>query len=205
MGRHESHDERRQQILEGALKAFSEKGYLGASNKDIANAAGINSSALIYHYFDNKQALFEQVIEAFMPPVQLVQNPDVLLSFPVEVVLKRIATTILDIVSEPKTNALFRIMLSEAVRSSDVSDAIFKGGSQKIMGFMYRYFDHLMTQGVIERVDLGVVVRCFIGPFAAYMLTDQLVKIPDDHSPQQEIMIEAAVMIFLKGLGYRQI
>ena len=39
MAQHQTYDERRQQILQGALQAFSEKGYLGASNKDIAQAA----------------------------------------------------------------------------------------------------------------------------------------------------------------------
>ena len=32
MAQHQTYDERRQQIIHGALLAFSEKGYLGASN-----------------------------------------------------------------------------------------------------------------------------------------------------------------------------
>ena len=42
-------EERRQQIIDGALEVFSEKGFEKATNKDIAEAAGIGSPGLIYH------------------------------------------------------------------------------------------------------------------------------------------------------------
>ncbi len=49
----------KQKILTAALDCFSEKGYAAASIKDISVAAGIKSSALIYHYFANKEDLFK--------------------------------------------------------------------------------------------------------------------------------------------------
>ena len=51
-------NDRRQQILEAALKVFSTKGYHKATNKDIAEAAGGISPGLIYWYFKDKQDVF---------------------------------------------------------------------------------------------------------------------------------------------------
>nr|MCR5661372.1 TetR family transcriptional regulator [bacterium] len=48
--REEHAEARREQIIQAALKVFSEKGFLAATNKDIAAAAGI-APGLIYHYF----------------------------------------------------------------------------------------------------------------------------------------------------------
>lgn len=204
MARHETYDERRQQILLGALKIFSEKGYLGSSNKDIAQAAGINSAALIYHYFENKQALFEAVIEEFMPPLQLIADPERLLQMPVELALRQIAVAMVDILSEPATNALFCLMLSEALYNSEVAHGVYRGGSQKILSVMYAYFDRLMNEGTLRRLDVGAVLRCFVGPIAAYMLNDRMLKMPDEKSPAKDVMIDTHISIFLKGLDYRK-
>ena len=51
---------RRQQIVEAAIKAFAAKNYDGASVTDIANAAGITKRA-IYRYFATKRELFYAV------------------------------------------------------------------------------------------------------------------------------------------------
>ena len=51
---------RRQQIIESAIKAFAAKNYDGASVTEIANAAGITKRA-IYRYFPTKRELFYAV------------------------------------------------------------------------------------------------------------------------------------------------
>jgi AcrR family transcriptional regulator len=48
--------ERREQILDAACAVFGEKGYAGASMRDIARAVGV-TEGLIYHYFSGKQEL----------------------------------------------------------------------------------------------------------------------------------------------------
>lgn len=51
--------ERRDQILDTALRVFSEKGYNGASIRDIAREVGV-TEGLLYHYFESK----EQILHA---------------------------------------------------------------------------------------------------------------------------------------------
>lgn len=51
--------------MQAARSTFAAKGFDGASIRDIANAAGLNLSAL-YYYFDSKQAaLFELIRQAY--------------------------------------------------------------------------------------------------------------------------------------------
>ena len=49
-------------ILEAALRLFSEQGYTAVSIKDIAKAGRVNS-ALIYYYFANKEHLFVEALK----------------------------------------------------------------------------------------------------------------------------------------------
>lgn len=57
-------DERRQEILDGAMKLFSEKGYDRTSISDIARYLGI-SQGLCYRYFKSKEEIFESAIDEY--------------------------------------------------------------------------------------------------------------------------------------------
>src|SRR5436305_1620134 len=54
--RRQQKEERREQILDATLRVFSEKGYSGASMRDIAREVGV-TEGLLYHYFESKEQL----------------------------------------------------------------------------------------------------------------------------------------------------
>src|SRR5580692_3845692 len=56
-------DQTRARILEAAIRAFSENGLAGARTEQIAEAAGVNK-ALLYYYFQGKEALYAAALEA---------------------------------------------------------------------------------------------------------------------------------------------
>jgi TetR/AcrR family transcriptional regulator len=56
-------DQTRARILEAAIGEFSENGLAGARTEQIAEAAGVNK-ALLYYYFQGKEALYAAAIEA---------------------------------------------------------------------------------------------------------------------------------------------
>jgi TetR/AcrR family transcriptional regulator, fatty acid metabolism regulator protein len=55
-----SQEERRQQILDAAVRVFAEKGYHTSRVSDIAEEAGV-AYGLVYHYFDSKEAVLHAV------------------------------------------------------------------------------------------------------------------------------------------------
>ena len=54
--------ERKDQIVLAGLKVFCEKGYDGAKVDDIVKKAGC-SHGLFYHYFRNKQEIFDEIMK----------------------------------------------------------------------------------------------------------------------------------------------
>jgi AcrR family transcriptional regulator len=54
--------ERKQQLLECAAKLFAERGYAETRVIDIVKAAGV-AKGLFYWYFENKDALFRELVE----------------------------------------------------------------------------------------------------------------------------------------------
>ena len=55
-------EDKRRLILRAAVKVFAERGYHGCRIADIAREAGV-AYGLVYHYFENKEALLTSVFE----------------------------------------------------------------------------------------------------------------------------------------------
>jgi TetR/AcrR family transcriptional regulator len=56
-------DQTRARILDAAIQQFSENGLAGARTEQIAEAAGVNK-ALLYYYFQGKEALYDAALDA---------------------------------------------------------------------------------------------------------------------------------------------
>ncbi|QXI31069.1 CerR family C-terminal domain-containing protein [Pseudomonas vanderleydeniana] len=61
-GGYQRGEETRARIIESALRLFGERGFEGASTRDIATDAGVNAPALQY-YFDNKEGVYKACVE----------------------------------------------------------------------------------------------------------------------------------------------
>lgn len=61
-GGYQRGEETRARIVEAAVAVFSERGYDGASTRDIATAAGVNAPAIQY-YFDGKEGVYLACVE----------------------------------------------------------------------------------------------------------------------------------------------
>lgn len=61
-GGYQRGEDTRARLIESALKLFGERGFEGASTRDIATEAGLNAPALQY-YFDNKEGLYRACVE----------------------------------------------------------------------------------------------------------------------------------------------
>ncbi|WP_296257753.1 MULTISPECIES: CerR family C-terminal domain-containing protein [unclassified Pseudomonas] len=61
-GGYQRGEETRARLIEAAVAVFGKRGYDGASTRDIANAAGVNSPALQY-YFEGKEGVYLACVE----------------------------------------------------------------------------------------------------------------------------------------------
>lgn len=57
--------QRKQEILQAAIRVYVDKGYSASEMGDIASQAGL-AHGLVYYYFKNKKALFRELYEVMM-------------------------------------------------------------------------------------------------------------------------------------------
>ncbi|MBV9387242.1 MAG: TetR/AcrR family transcriptional regulator [Chroococcidiopsidaceae cyanobacterium CP_BM_ER_R8_30] len=196
-------EERRQQIIDGALQVFSKKGFEKATNKDIAAASGIGSPGLIYHYFKDKGDLFQQVVEQRMPLLQLLtHSEEEMMGKPVREVLTVFAKSFLRVMENPTSIALMRLIGSEAIRQPHVAGVLNRIGPSRSIGFLTRYLEKQISAGVLKPVDPRAAARCFIGSLLAYLVTREVFLQPDAQQLEPDAMVETTVEIFLQGVQF---
>jgi TetR/AcrR family transcriptional regulator, mexJK operon transcriptional repressor len=193
-------EDRRQQIIDGALEVFASKGFERATNKDIAEAAGIGSAGLIYHYFKDKSDLFRQVLEQRAPVLQLLNRADAIMHLPPREALTLFGSTFLQALENRAAASLFKLMLAEAVRRPMVAEMLNTVGPGRGFAFLTHYLAQQMDAGALRRADAGAAARCFVGPLIAYLLTREVFKQPDSAALSGETMVATTVDIFLKGM-----
>jgi len=82
----------RQRLLETAIKLFAEKGFSGTSLDEIVNAAAINKR-MIYHYFGNKEKLYQNVLLAEYSKLEILEIKTLNMDDPIEIVVGDIVAT----------------------------------------------------------------------------------------------------------------
>ncbi len=110
--------ERRDQILNAACAVFAEKGYAGASMRDIAREVGV-TEGLIYHYFSGKHALMHACWRERSFRVQLRALLDEHRDAPIEVALTEMLRRMMELLHE--NGAEIRLHMAEMQRDPELA------------------------------------------------------------------------------------
>lgn len=196
----ETYDERRRQIMDGALDVFSRKGFEKATNREIAEAAGIGSPGLIYHYFKDKADLLRTLIEDRVPLLQLIGHHDELMALPPEEALGRVGRSYFRLMEMPQAIAMLKLMIGESSRRPKVAQFFNELGPNRVMGFLAEYLAAQMEAGTLRREDPAMAARCFFGPLVAFVLTRELFRQPDAQQLDPDAFLETNLRVFLRGM-----
>ena len=192
--------DRRGQIVDAAFEEFSEKGFKGATIKSIARAAGLQSPALIYWYFPDKEALFREVLGSKIPVLRAVREPTGLLDQPPDRVLPTIARGYLSTFDDPAAQRMVRLIMGEAIRRPEIAQLFGSAVIKRVLGFLKRYMARQVELGRLRPHDVRSSARAFIGmllPQAGGKLFFPAIR--EDGLTDEE-HIENAVKLFLEGL-----
>jgi AcrR family transcriptional regulator len=198
--RDEEYERKRQQIIDGALAVFSEKGFDKATNQDIAEAAGIASPGLIYHYFESKADLLRQAMSARAPLLQSVMRNEALLAMAPREALTLIGSAFLAALNDPENRRLFRVIIGEGLRNPAMAEAWHCASSLPVKHGLVHYLGAKMHAGELRHADPVAAANCFLGSFLLYVLSNELFGPADAPRLDPDSMLAAAVEITLRGL-----
>lgn len=154
---------RKDRILQAAIRAFSRWGFRGSTTKRLASEARI-SEALLYRYFQNKEALFKSVLDhmrgRFETPLPQSESTD---GTPVEdrdFFLGLAANIHSHCLARPEE---IRMLLHAALEKHPLAHDYFKEQSAPILEAVASRIESGQRAGRYRNIDPSVAARTFMG------------------------------------------
>lgn len=191
-------EDRRKQILEAAFKVFAEKGFKGATNKNITAEAGV-TPGLIYWYFDSKEDLFFALMEEHLAVGSFPLPIEQLKAFPPEHVLPIIAHFGLSRLDNQETINLFKIFAGEAAYSERIR-AIANKNINRLLEPLSEYMKAQMDQGRLRQEDPLLTAQTFLAGVFANIMRRQFLGDPTMLAYSADQIVNTIVGIFLHGM-----
>jgi TetR/AcrR family transcriptional regulator, cholesterol catabolism regulator len=191
-------EDRREQIIDAAMRVFAQKGYSNATNKDIAREAGI-TTGLIYYYFESKEALLKAMLEAHSPLKLMLSLPPQELALPPEQFLPMMIRQVLDLIEEENMIDLLRVMIPELLHNPALS-AIPVSIFPRLFSFLGNYFEAKVASGALRPIDVSLTVQVLVGSMMGFVLRRLLLRDPLALEYTHEQIAHAITETLLKGI-----
>lgn len=196
-------EERREQIIDAAMRVFAEKGFARATNRDIAHEAGI-TSGLIYYYFKSKEDLLRAALEERSPVQVMTQITPEMLEQPPEVLLPLLLIRILNLVESAQFVGMIRVLLPEILHGSTEVAPIALDFFQRIISFLNSYMLLQVTRGTVRAdLDTAMTVQIFISNMIGMVMRRQIMHDPGALQYTHEEIAQAVVETLLRGIQLR--
>jgi AcrR family transcriptional regulator len=192
-------EDRREQIIDAALRVFAQKGFSRATNRDVAREAGI-TTGLIYYYFENKDALLRAILETRTPVQLLTQMPSEVLEQPPQVFIPFLLGQALTFVETERFIGLIRIMLPEALHDPHIGP-IAMGFLQRVTDFLGNYLQVQMKKGNIRAdLNLELAPQLLVNSVMGFVLRRQIMSDPALQRFTHAEFIQVLTETFLQGM-----
>lgn len=193
-------DERREQIVAGALNVFSRKGFDATTNKDIAAEAGIASPGLIYHYFADKASLLRATLEMHFADAIDRRSPDILMQLSLEDGLRHLMREFLRDLDNPVFVSFIRVLLGEAMRRPECAKILYEVMVQRMFSTLTVFFKSHIEQGNMRNIDPVVATIRFSGSTLSVMMMREVLKIPEVCALDRAALEKQLVDDFISGI-----
>lgn len=127
----------RDAILDSARQAFNDRGYDGATIRDIAGRAGVDP-ALVHHYYGSKRQLFTAALDLPIDPTQLVRQ---LVEGDRTTVGHRLVQTFVLAWDAPSVRTPLLALLRSAASSPDAAAMLRQFMSREVFGALVEQLD----------------------------------------------------------------
>jgi len=185
-----------QRLLEATLKLISEKGYPGATTREIAQEAGVTELTLFRH-FGSKEKLFEEVLKSYTFLPALKEMIPELEDLPCQEALTRIATKF--ILTLRKRKSMIKIMHTEIILYPDQIREVYTRFIEDQRAVLAQYFGRLQKKGVFRGMSPDTAARIFLSILFSYFRNEEIVRGQEITKSKMDKSVQEFVDIFLHG------
>jgi AcrR family transcriptional regulator len=197
-------EDRREQIIDAAMRVFAQKGFTRATNKDIAREAGI-TPGLIYYYFESKEAVLNAIIEQRSPLRLMAAVSAEMLAMPPETFLRFLIQQLLSIVEGEQFIGLIRVLLPEVMHDMHSADSQIvqtaHGTFQRIGIFLSNYLEAKIVSGELRHCDVSATTQLLISSLIGFVMRRQILRDPTVLVLTHEQIADVIANTVVNGIG----
>ncbi len=187
---------RQKQILDAAVKVFSQKGFSGATTKEIAKEAGV-AEGTIFRYFKTKKEILLGLVGPYIAQ-SLAETIDETSDKSDRIVLKAVIKNRLELIK--KNIDLVRLLITEAQFHSDLREQFTEKIVLRSAGLLEAFIARKVQSGEYRNIDPRIASRALAGMVAIFVLWKEFLFGDKYIAFDEEEVIETVVDIFLNGI-----
>ena len=194
---------KRRQIVEGARSIFLAQGFDAASMNDIAHAAGVSKGTL-YVYFDNKEQLFQAIVqEECLFHAETTFNLDPA-NHDVEGTLTRVGIAYVEFLCQPEKASALRTVVAIADRMPEIGRIFYETGPAVGIARVADYLRSQTQAGVLAVEDCEIAASQFMEACKATLVLPVLFNFAGTPAPERIAhVVGIAVKTFLAAYRAR--
>lgn len=197
---------REEEILEAAVKIFSDKGYSAATTSEIAKEAGI-AEGTIFRYFKTKKDILTKVMIKLIAVI----GEKIMTERLTEIfksnkdkdekeILKLLLQDRLSVAL--KYFDMLKVVMTEIQYHEDLKEAFINNIILKGKNIVSLYFKEGIENGTFKDIDINVAIRSFLGMMGLYIIQRQFM--PDIITLEDDKQLDIMIDIFLYGISNKK-
>jgi AcrR family transcriptional regulator len=186
--------DKREQILQGAMQVFLQRGYAGTSMDRVAAIANV-SKQTIYSHFQDKEGLFTALIERVtIDRLQAEVGIEPWAGEP-EPTLRRLAIAYLKKMGDEEYLALLRVVIGESVQFPELTQLYTRTVIQRGQGLICDYFK---AHPELKLADPEATARICMGALVSFLVTQEILYGKEIMPFAQDRLIDQLVAMVLR-------
>jgi len=196
-------ESQRTKILRAAKEVFPRKGYAETNLSDIAQQAGVSSSAL-YRYFDSKRDLFMALIDNFSfrdvmeQIIEGLKNSQIGTREDVRKALILVGQAFLN--AHTQNKEFHRMFLAESGNYPEIGKLYTSRMIAPLVEMFEQFIQHQIEVGLFREVEIKIAVFSFFGNFLIVHSSQNLLHGKEVVPLPEEGVVEKMVDLYLTGM-----
>lgn len=171
-------EEKREKILAAASECFLEQGFIGTSMDLVAKQANV-SKQTVYSHFENKDTLYCEIIKNKCSEYQLDEAHTSHCDELPEIVLTRIGQQFLQLLLDPNSIAMYKMLIGEVGSNEHVSELFYNSGTRRGIRLLATYLNQQEQYHISEATAWELSTMFFNTVKGEYHMKS-LLKVPQD-------------------------
>jgi AcrR family transcriptional regulator len=191
--------QRKAAIVDAAIDLFSQRGFRGATTRELAASVGV-SEPVLYQHFATKRALYDAILEAKtneMPVDTEMELEKLSKAGDNRALFRRLAGLLLDWYLQDPRYA--RLLMFSALEAHELSRLFYDRHVACFYEWVTAHLKREMKKGVFRKVDPLLAARSFAGMLVHHGTIFAIYR-PGELHGGRDAVVETVVTLFLSGI-----